>query len=475
MTFPFKASMTLLALAATAVPALSADQSQQLQQLRLQIEAMKKDYESRLKALELRLDRAQAQPKPPPIDAAAAPLATVPVASAPTVAATHQPAPAVPVAAAPVAANGFNPALSLILSGTYATLSQDPKRYHISGFLAGDEIGPGVKGFSLGESELAVSASVDPWFSGSLNLALAADNSASVEEAYVDTTALPAGLRLRMGRYLSAIGYENSKHAHTWDFVDAPLVYQAFLNGALKQDGVQLSTLLPTAQYVELGGGLGAAGPYPSGGESRNQPGTATLFAHTGGDIGFSQSWRAGASLLWARSDGRTSDSFDASANPISTSFTGTTRLAILDGVWKWAPNGNAQRTNLKLQGEYFWRNESGSLVYDSDAAALADSYRSVQAGWYAQTVYQFMPSWRIGARYDRLDIGNVDAASNTSNLYLPAYAPSRATLMIDWSPSEFSRVRLQYANDRARYGLTDNQFFIQYQMSLGTHGAHDY
>ena len=468
MTVRTQTSMTLLALALTALPALGADPNQQLQQLRQQIDAMKKDYEARLRSLESRLDQAQAQAQaqagaPKPIAAAAPPAA-----------APSEPAPA-SVAAAPSAANGFNPAVSLILSGSYATLSQDPARYHITGFLAGDEIGPGVKGFSLGESELAISASVDPWFSGSLNLALAADNSASVEEAYVDTTALPGGLRLRMGRYLSAIGYENSQHAHTWDFVDAPLVYQAFLNGALRQDGVQLSALLPTTQFIELGGGLGAAGSYPSAGDSRNQPGTATLFAHTGGDIGISQSWRAGASLLWSRADARVSDSFDGGGNSVGTSFTGTGRLVVLDGVWKWAPNGNPQRTNLKLQGEYFWRNEKGSLVYDTEGAAFADSYRAVQGGWYAQTVYQFMPNWRVGARYDRLNIGNVDAASNNANLFLPAFSPSRATLMIDWSPSEFSRVRLQYANDRARYGLTDNQFFIQYQMSLGTHGAHNY
>jgi hypothetical protein len=47
---------------------------------------------------------------------------------------------------------------------------------------------------------------------------------------------------------------------------------------------------------------------------------------------------------------------------------------------------------------------------------------------------------------------------------------------MVDWSPSEFSRVRLQYARDRAGYdGLTDNQIILQYQMSLGAHGAHNY
>jgi len=47
--------------------------------------------------------------------------------------------------------------------------------------------------------------------------------------------------------------------------------------------------------------------------------------------------------------------------------------------------------------------------------------------------------------------------------------------LMLDFSPSEFSRVRLQLARDRARGGFTDTQWFLQYQMSLGAHGAHTY
>jgi hypothetical protein len=467
----------LLAALTISAPPLFAAESAELKQLRQEVDAMRQDYEARLKALEARLRQAEAS-----LAAAPAPSTNVGVAAAappdpapPPAALTASAPPAESPASAPASGGGFNPAISLILSGSYASLSQDPRSYRFSGFLTGNEIGPGVQGFSLGESELSISANIDPWFFGALNLALAADNSASVEEAYVDTTALPAGLRLRAGRFLSAIGYENSKHAHTWDFVDAPLVYQAFLDGALKQDGLQLSALLPTEQFIEIGGGIGAAGPFPSGGDNRRQPGTATLFAHSGGDVGVSHSWRAGVSMLWAKADGRASQDIDSAGNSVSNVFTGNSRLGIIDGVWKWAPNGNPQRTNLTLQGEYFRRFESGSLVYDSAGQSLNDSFRSTQGGWYAQAVLQFMPAWRVGARYDRLDIGNVDAASNNANLYVPDYSPTRATLMFDWSPSEFSRVRLQFANDRARYGLIDNQILIQYQVSLGSHGAHNY
>jgi len=46
---------------------------------------------------------------------------------------------------------------------------------------------------------------------------------------------------------------------------------------------------------------------------------------------------------------------------------------------------------------------------------------------------------------------------------------------MVDWSPSEFSRVRLQVARDYSRQGPPDNQLFLQYIVSLGAHGAHTF
>jgi len=46
---------------------------------------------------------------------------------------------------------------------------------------------------------------------------------------------------------------------------------------------------------------------------------------------------------------------------------------------------------------------------------------------------------------------------------------------MVDWSPSEFSRVRVQFARSQTVADFTDNQFFVQYILSLGAQGAHKY
>ena len=85
------------------------------------------------------------------------------------------------------------------------------------------------------------------------------------------------------------------------------------------------------------------------------------------------------------------------------------------------------------------------------------------------------MPHWRVGLRHDRLDSGRVDYGLNNTNLARPDYAPSKNSVMLDFSPSEFSRFRLQLAQDKSRQGVTDNQIFLQYLVSLGAHGAHQF
>ncbi len=127
-------------------------------------------------------------------------------------------------------------------------------------------------------------------------------------------------------------------------------------------------------------------------------------------------------------------------------------------------------------------RTEDGELAFDLSGAALAGDYRSEQDGWYVQGVYQFRPRWRAGARYDSLDsgtprIGLVDSGllSPDDFALLSSASPSRTSLMLDWSPSEFSRLRAQFAWDDARNAATDEQFFLQYIYSLGVHGAHKF
>lgn len=445
--------------------ARAADGPTDLQALRQEIDALRAAYEARLQALEQRLKAAETKAAAAPAPATGTP--PPPVAAAPVA----------PAGAAGDGANAFNPAISLILSGTYARTSQDPAGYSIGGFhLPVDaEVGPGTRGFSLAESELGFAASIDPWWRGAAAIALHPDDSVSVEEAYVQTTALGHGLSVRAGRFFSGIGYLNSQHAHTWDFVDNPLAYQAMLGTQVGDDGLRVTWLAPTDQFVELGLEVGRGRGFPGDDGSRNGAGQTALTAHTGGDLGTSHSWRAGLSVLNAKADGQALAGTAADGSALESLFSGRTRVWVADAVWKWAPNGNATRTSFKLQGEYVRSRRDGTLVADPSGAASEGDYRVVQSGWYLQGVWQFMPRWRVGLRTERLDAGTPEYGANDGLYAVSGFRPRKNSLMVDFGSSEFSRVRLQLAQDRSREGLKDNQVFLQYQMSLGAHGAHSY
>ena len=89
------------------------------------------------------------------------------------------------------------------------------------------------------------------------------------------------------------------------------------------------------------------------------------------------------------------------------------------------------------------------------------------------------MPQWRVGLRHDRLNSGQPhldfgDSGLSAENFpLLAAYRPKRTAAMLDYSPSEFSRLRLQVAEDQSRPEVRDRQIMMQYIMSLGTHAAH--
>ena len=434
--------------------------------LRAELEAVKADYSAKLASLEARIAQLETQ---------AAAASAAPPAEAP-------PAPA-PAAAGGNPLTAFNPAMSVILSGSYADLSQDPASYRIAGFVpSGGDVGPGARGFSLGESELTLTANVDPWFFGDLTAALGANNEISVEEAFFRTIALQNGFTVKGGRFFSGLGYGNEVHAHAWDFVDQPLAYQAFLGGQYAENGLQVKWLAPTDLFLEFGLETGSGERFPGTRRTGNGPNGFTAFAHVGNDIGDSASYRFGVSYLRQSAEDRRFDTLDALGAPVVDSFTGTSRLWVADFVYKWAPHGNPTMRYWKVQGEFMRRTEGGDLTFDADGAALTDAYHSSQWGAYLQTVYQFRRNWRAGLRYDRLDSGNPAIGLVASGLLtagdfpdLMAAKPSRTTLMVDWSPSEFSRMRAQYAWDEARASGHDGEFFLQYLYALGAHGAHKY
>lgn len=453
--------------------ALSAG-SDDIADLKRMIEQIKQQHAQQLQALEKRVQRAEARA------AAAEDKAQITESK---VAAVEQEVQVRPRSGD----NSFNPAISLILQGGFASYSQNPEAFHFEGMPLGGEAGLMDEGLALWETELTASANIDNLFFGQVTLGLHnhdGEIELDVEEAFVDTLSLPAGLGLRVGRFYSAIGYLNEHHTHAWDFADAPLAYQAFLGGQMGDDGIRASWVAPIdAFFVEVGAEALRGDAYPGGGSVGDFGAAHNLFAKIGGDFGKDSSWQVGISRLDVDVSGRSAGGHGHDHDGDGAVFDGDSDLTVVDAVWKTSLGGDRA---LVLQGEYLLRDEDGRVALSEDAGDALFDYHGDQTAWYLQGIFQFNRQWRTGLRYDRLSADNdLVMVSNTtgeaddeifeeSGFQSSGHDPHRWTAMVDWSPSEFSRLRLQYARDDSREE-TDDQLMLQYIMTLGAHGAHRY
>lgn len=439
-----------IALLATSPVANTAELVDEVADIRRTMTVMQADYEARIAALEERLAAAEQRVRKAERDAGEAfDIAEQAV---------------IDQSSGSSAPNTFNPSLGAVLIGRYASL--DRGWDEIPGVLSGGEIGTGDAGFSLGEAEINLKANVDADYFANLTFALASEDGGlevELEEAWLQTTSLPAGLTVTAGRFFSAAGYLNAFHRHADDFADRPLPYQAFYGGQYLVDGLRGSWIAPTPLFFEIGTELNWGAGFPSSSNATTSPSAWTLFAHLGGDVGVSNSWQIGLSRVDADAVLRSGGHHEDDEAP--GTFTGDSDLSVFDFVWKWAPGGNSTGQNVKLQGEFFRRDESG----DFDGAP----YEGDQDGWYLQSIWQFAPRWRIGLRHETVNADNSPLLAGTE-LEDPGRSSRRETLMIDWSPSEYSRLRLQYSEDRV-LPEPDNQWLLQYIMSIGAHGAHQF
>lgn len=425
--------------------------------LKAELAQMREEYESRINKLEQRLEQAEVTNQQNQTNIAK-------VAAQPVIQTSKN-------------SNRFNPAISMVLNGQFSDYSEPVDDYELSGFALQGEGGLATEGFSLGESEITVSASVDQLFFGEATVALHDhddDTEIEIEEAFIETLGLTNGFTVRAGRFFSPIAYLNEKHIHSWNFADAPLIYRGLFGNQLSTDGLKLSYLLPTDLFIELGGTVGNGDQYPGSGE-QSGVGDWLIYAKTGGDIGVSHSWQAGLSHWQTSPDDRKygggHDHGGGVADPVL--FNGDTNISNLSLIYKWAPNGNFRQQNITVLGEYFYLDDDGRLNNSTELA----SYDGKQYGGFVEGIYQFAQQWRTGLRYDWLG-SNLRASDDEllidAGLDFSGFHPQRYSLMLEWLPSEFSRIRGQINHDKSSRD-ENTELFLQYTVSIGAHGAHSF
>jgi hypothetical protein len=323
------------------------------------------------------------------------------------------------------------------------------------------------KGFNFNSAELFIFAPVDPYLTLYANIPVT-ESGTELEEAYFVTSSLPAGLQVKGGKFKSGFGRINGQHPHAWDFVDAPLNYRAFMGteGMGGEKGIQVTWLPDLPIYLQLGvEALQGENDQLFGADAKDGPHAFTVFAKASLDFGDSGTVLFGPSFVKGKANVPTVAE--------NTTFTGDTDLFGFEMVYKWKPQ---RGTALTLQSEYLYRKQSGNLRTGdaADPAYTVTSLTRAQDGIYVQGLYQ-IDRWRIGARYDVLDLFKKDFILSGTQQDL-GKQPWRATGALEFNPSEFTRVRLQYTRDESsRDGKANNEVYLQMLLGIGAHAAHSF
>ena len=395
-----------------------------------------------------------------------------------------------PAQGSPFSQAKFVPDISLILDCSYLhrnVSDEQNSEIFLPGFVQSSEQSLPREGFNLNYAEITFYSVVDPYFELFAVCHLSEEHF-HLEEAYWLTKKFPAGFQLKAGKFLSSFGRINELHTHYWDFADRPLVHQAiFGDEGLNEIGARITWVAPTEIYLLLGGEVLMGENEASFGRtgfmlpqdnidvnSVKGPGLFVGYVESSVDIG-----DASVLVRLSGAHGKTrSDEDFSSGAPSGRALSGST--TVLGGALTVKHTLDAIRY-ISFQSEYLWRHTDGtSYSLDLLQQVHQSALENRQSGLYAQAVVKFDLRMRGGLRFDLLQ-GN-EIMENGRRRDLPECLP-RFSGMIEFNPTEFSRIRLQYNYDLSRYSTTNQQLTrttvheltLQVNLAIGAHGAHSF
>lgn len=396
---------------------------EELDRLREEFAAIRRQYDERLVALEERLGQLVGGPR----------VLEVPTPAAP---AQQDPAVAASQASSAGAASSkiFNPDLSVI----------------------GNFVGVGGKNpnsdqpaLQLSEAEMALQAVVDPYARADFYLS-AGPGGLDIEEGFVTFTSLPANMLLKVGKMRAQFGKVNTLHTHALPTIDRPLVTENLVGGeeGLSDSGLSVSHLVQNPLlFLDVIGEVysGTSEVFQTSRRSRlNYVGRLRAYR----DITESTNLDIGTSVAFGPTEGHVSADL-LTAAPVASTL--DKRLIGVDATFRYRPLRRAIYQRLNLRTELVWSRQD-----------LADALATSAFGVYGLGEYQFARRWYAGARLDR-----------SGRVYDGSLKDSGGAVFVTFWPTEFSQIRTQYRRRNYAEGDRANEFMFQFNFAIGAHGAH--
>lgn len=366
----------------------------------------------------------------------------------------------------PAARNPMQLGLSSLFAFGESSVSDD-----VLQTLQGGGHDPNRNGFTVQNVELTLSGTVDPFWDAQAHVIILIDKDGEtvveLEEAFVFSRQLPAGLQLKAGQFFTEFGRQNSQHPHTWAFTDQPVILTRLFGGdGLRSQGARLAWLMPAPWFSEV-----QLGAQNASGE------TVTSFLFAPGEeiaeytLG-AQQQRNTSDLLYSL---RWLNGIDATetvsvnigvsglTGPNATGADTTTKLYGADLYLKWQPVQNQRGFPFVA-----WQTEILKRRYTAEDSTTLEREVLKDWGGYSQALWGFKPGWVAGARYERADASGDNADDVLRN------ERRRIAVNMSWYTTEYSKLRLQINRDRAQHLDTAvNSVWLQMEYNLGSHAAH--
>jgi hypothetical protein len=393
----------------------------EVDRLRQEFEAVKRQYGDRLAALEARLAA---------MDAGRAGAAPAAQAGPPAAPEAPSPPPAPQAQEPPPAGPSSQSALSKVFNPDMAVIGD------FLGAAGHNAVAPSPA-LEMHEAELSFQAVVDPYARGDFFVTIGPGGSVALEEGFLTFTSLPGGLLAKVGQMHASFGKVNQMHNHVMPWTDRPLVTENLAGGedGITDAGMSVSRLLPVrALFLEA--------------TAEVYSGNSALFsAPNRGDLTYVGRLR-GYSDLGESANIDLGGSYAFGHNGVSADS--TTELFGFDATFRYRPLRQALYHRFLARTEMVWSRRS----------ELAGQPRSF--GAYLSGEYQLSRRWFAGARFDYSD-----RAAN------PQLTDKGGSLLLTFWPSEFSQVRGQVRRTHYAEGAIANEFLFQFLFSIGAHGAH--
>ncbi|MFC1670941.1 hypothetical protein ACFL20_11160 [Spirochaetota bacterium] len=390
----------------------------------------------------------------------------------------------------------FVPAIAFVLdiSTVYRNFENEEfGSLGIPGFIHGhghDDDGHGhaglnaKRGFNLNYGELQIGGEVDKYFK--LHAAFhISTTSFDIEEAFVETSFLPFGFEIKLGKFLGSFGILSSKDPHNWDFADQALVYSVFFGEhGINELGAQILWKAPIHMNLVIGAEILEGKNEMSFNteeivgyndtieiEGSNEPNLYVGFIKSSIKVdhfeflyGFSVAYgwtRMNAGLDDDNSSGEERHAVDAKTYILGGDLTVKYHL----GSEKY----------ISLQNELIYRNTRGDEhALDIDNSLSTESFSRKQWGLYSQLIVKPLEQWRFGLRFDLLQMNEIKVGGVKEDVPENLY---KISAMSEFHPTHNSRIRLQYNFDRSKYledtRKSNHEVILQFTMIVGAHEEH--